>query len=51
MGRQALQVGAQCLSGTRSLWGEHHESTVATPVKGLGSGPVGRFLPFLEDQD
>ena len=51
MGRQALQWGAQCLSGTRSLWGEHHESTVATPVKGLGSGPVGRFLPFLEDQN
>ena len=51
MGRQALQWGPQCLSGTRSLWGEHHESTVATPVKGLGSGPVGRFLPFLEDQD
>ena len=50
MGRQALQWGPQCLSGTRSLWGEHHESTVATPVKGLGSGPVGRFLPFLEDQ-
>ena len=51
MGRQALQWGPQCLSGTRSLWGEHHESTVATPVKGLGSGPVGRFLPFFEDQD
>ena len=29
-------------------WGEHHESTVATPVKGLGSGQV---FPFLEDQD
>ena len=51
MGRQALQWGPQCLSGTRSLWGEHHESTVATPVKGLGSGLAAGFLPFLEDQD
>lgn len=37
MGRQALWEGPQCLSGTRLLVGSHHESTVATPVKGLGS--------------
>ena len=51
MGRLALQGGAQCLSGTRSLLGEHHESTVATHVKGLGSGLAACLLPFLEDQD
>ena len=47
-GVRPFSGGPQCLSGTRSLWGEHHESTVATPVKGLGSG---RVFPFLEDQD
>ena len=50
-GASGPSVGATVPQWYPFALGEHHESTVATPVKGLGSGLAACFLLFLEDQD